>query len=231
MNRLRGRVTPATVIAMSRRLSKPRDSASWHTATHTCSGRRVTVRHASTALRVPSSISLPESRFGDHLRSGDVFVLLPLSDFLRAVTGYSAWSRVPTRATFLIDDPNLHWRTYGYVRFQELAEAASAHGYHVTFATVPLDSWFAWPSVARLFRANDPSLSLAAHGVYHLHEELAAPEELDDAVRALWGAAARLDRFERRFGVPVGRVMIPPHGWSTLGCPCRSPCNALRGSL
>jgi hypothetical protein len=35
-------------------------------------------------------------------------------------------------------------------------------------------------------------------------------------VRALWGAAARLDRFERRFGVPVGRVMIPPHGWSTL---------------
>lgn len=158
----------------------------------------------------------PGESLRDHLRSGDVFGLLPLFDFLRAVTGYSAWSRVPTRATFLIDDPNLHWRTYGYVRFQELAEAASAHGYHVTFATVPLDSWFAWPSVARLFRANDPSLSLAAHGVYHLHEELAAPEELDDAVRALWGAAARLDRFERRFGVPVGRVMIPPHGWSTL---------------
>jgi hypothetical protein len=152
----------------------------------------------------------------DHLRSGNVFGLLPLFDFLRAVSGYRTWSRMPTRATFLIDDPNLHWRTYGYVRFQELAEAASAQGYHVTFATVPLDSWFAWPSVARLFRANDPRLSLAAHGVYHLHEELADPRELERAARALAGAAARLDRFERRFGVPVGRVMIPPHGWSRL---------------
>ena len=134
-------------------------------------------------------------------------------DFLRAVCGYSTWSRAPTRATFLIDDPNLHWRTYGFVRFRELAQAATAHGYHVTFATVPLDSWFAWPSVAGLFRANDPSLSLTAHGVYHLHEELAARADFE---RAASGAAIRLDRFERRFGVPVGRVMIPPHGWSRL---------------
>lgn len=165
-------------------------------------------RAACSVIDLPPGESLR-----DHLRSGDVLGLLPLFDFLRAVSGYGTWARGPTRATFLIDDPNLHWRTYGYVRFEELARAASAQGYHVTFATVPLDSWFAWPSVAGLFRADNPSLSLAAHGVYHLHQELAARADLSGAVS---GAAVRLDRFERRFGVPIGRVMIPPHGWSRL---------------
>jgi hypothetical protein len=151
----------------------------------------------------------------DRLRGGELLGLLPLFEFLRTLTDYHRWSPAPLRATFLIDDPNLHWRAYGYVRFPELAEAASVHGYHVTFATVPVDCWFALPSAVRLFRTSD-RLSLTAHGVYHLYEELAVPRDPAAAVDWLAAGVARLERFQSRFGLPVDRVMVPPHGASSL---------------
>ena len=151
----------------------------------------------------------------DHLRAGRYLRLLPLVDFLREVTGYGRRGR-PLRATFIIDDPNLHWSSYGYVGFRSLAAHARATGYHVTFATVPLDCWFAWPGAARIFRANDDVLSLTSHGVYHLHAELGAGCSGPASAQLLDQAAARLERFARRSGVPVSRVMVPPHNLAAL---------------
>lgn len=151
----------------------------------------------------------------DHLRAGKYLQLLPLLEFLREVTGYERRD-APIRATFIIDDPNLHWRSYGYVGFRSLAVHARANGYHVTFATVPLDCWFAWPGAARIFRASGDVLSLTSHGAYHLRGELVAGCSGRASSRLFEDAAARLDRFGRRWGVPVSRVMVPPHGLSAL---------------
>ncbi len=93
---------------------------------------------------------------------------------------------------------------------------AHANRYHVAFATVPLDCWFAWPGAARIFRANRDVLSLTSHGAYHLYSELATESSGTMSAQLFEDAAARLDRFARRWGVPVSRVMVPPHGRSAL---------------
>jgi hypothetical protein len=157
----------------------------------------------------------PWESLRDQLRNGRYLRLLPLFDFLRDLTGY----RQPDdylRATFIIDDPNLHWRSYGCIRFDRLAMHAEAHGYHVTFATVPLDCWFAWPGAVRTFRTGANALSLTSHGAYHGYSELTARQPDGAATRLFEDATARMDRFTRRWGVSIGRVMVPPHSASAL---------------
>ena len=183
-------------------------------------GDRLLWQTSSTAPRVdrvavsPTELESGES-VRDHLRAGRYLQLLPLFDFLREITGHGRRDG-QVRATLIIDDPNLHWRSYGYVGFRSLAAHARANGYHVTFATVPLDCWFAWPGAARIFRANGDVLSLTSHGAYHLHAELVAGSSGRVSSQLFEDAAARLDRFARRWGVPVSRVMVPPHGMSAL---------------
>lgn len=182
-------------------------------------GDRVVWRTTSRAPRVDNVVASPAElepggSVRDQLRGGRYLQLLPLFDFLRALTGHRRPDG-PVRATFIIDDPNLHWISYGYVGFRSLAAHARANRYHVTLATVPLDCWFAWPSAARIFRTNSDVMSLTSHGVYHLQAELAAGGS--SCVSSQMGeAAARLDRFAHRCGVPVGRVMVPPHNESAL---------------
>ncbi len=183
-------------------------------------GGRPLWQTSTTAPRVdrvamsPAELKSGES-VRDHLRAGRYFQLLPLFDFLRGITG-DRHGDGPVRATFIIDDPNLHWRSYGYVGFRSLAAHARTNGYHVTFATVPLDCWFAWPGAARIFRANGDVLSLTSHGAYHLRSELVAECSGRLSSQLFDDATARLDRFARRCGVPVSRVMVPPHSMSAL---------------
>jgi len=37
----------------------------------------------------------------------------------------------PLRACFVIDDPNLHWPSYGHLDYRRMAEHARRGGYHV----------------------------------------------------------------------------------------------------
>jgi hypothetical protein len=112
----------------------------------------------------------------------------------------------------IIDDPNLHWPTYGYVRFAELARHATAHGYHAAMATIPLDLWYANPRAVRVFRESPAQLSLVVHGNDHTRSELAQPRGLPDAVKVASRALERVRRFEDKTGLHVARVMVPPHG-------------------
>lgn len=154
---------------------------------------------------------LPEGhRLKDHLRAGDHLSLLPLVHFLREVTGYAASPQLRVRATFVIDDPNLHWPSYGYVSFDRLARQAEGHGYHVAIAMPAIDGRFAHPdSVATI--ASSPSLSLLVHGNDHLKQELARPLSSGQAQAVVAQALRRTARFERRYGLAVERVMVPPH--------------------
>ncbi len=148
----------------------------------------------------------------DHFNRRRWLRLLPFFHFLKQLTSSDAWRPPPLRACFMFDDPNLHWPTYGFLDLRKLARHARELNYHVSFAMVPLDAWFVNPRVGPLFRENRASLSLCMHGNDHAHAELGAPLGVDDFTKLLAQGLKRIDRFEKRSGVSVSRVMVPPYG-------------------
>ncbi len=141
------------------------------------------------------------------LRGERSLALLPLLELLRRLDD-DGWQPPPPQAAFLLDDPNLHWPSYGFVKLGELADHGDRHGYHLALAMVPLDAWFAHPAAARLLRERD-SLSLLVHGNDHLAQELGRADS--EALPLATQAQRRIGAFERRTGVAVSRVMAPPH--------------------
>ena len=98
--------------------------------------------------------------------------LVALVQFLRAASADVAYTPPPLRAAFLFDDPNLRWRTYGYIDYAELLRDTEEHGYHASMAMVPLDNRFAHAETIDLFRRNPDRLSLVFHGNDHVSREL-----------------------------------------------------------
>lgn len=152
-----------------------------------------------------------ESLF-QHFHGRQFLRLLPLILFLRALADDKRWERPPLRACFTLDDPNLHWRTYGFVDYSNIAVHAERQNYHVSFAMIPLDTWFEHKSTVALFRKHPKQLSLLIHGNDHIARELARPDEDDKISAKLHQALNRMLAFERRTNVEVSRVMAPPHG-------------------
>jgi len=148
----------------------------------------------------------------DHLRAGRFMQLLPLVHFLGHVLGPTGWSLPPLRASFVIDDPNLHWPSYGFINYPELVAHAVRHSYHVGLATVPLDGWRADRRVTSLLSQNASVLSLSMHGNDHVSRELGRLNTDDAALPSIAQALRRVASLERRSGLSVDRVMAPPHG-------------------
>jgi hypothetical protein len=163
-----------------------------------------------------SGFAVPEVGAGEDLKDvvkGERFLeMLPLLHWLGEVSGSAPVKGPPLRACFIFDDPNLHSRRYGFVDFQEVAAHAARENYHVTFATIPLDAWFASSVAARIFQTNVKRLSLCVHGNDHLRHELARDYSKTERNRLLRQAIRRIERLERNAGVQVCRVMVPPHG-------------------
>jgi hypothetical protein len=140
--------------------------------------------------------------------------LLPLLQFARELSG---WENPPVRACFMFDDPNLHWPTYGYVNYREMAEHAASHHYHASFATVPVDGWYVHQPTARTFRDNPGQLSLLVHGNDHTHYELHRQTSRNAQTALAAQALRRIARLERQAGIPIARVMAAPHGACSEG--------------
>ena len=161
------------------------------------------------AAPAPRELDLQEtlrSRFSP----GRFIDLLPLLSFVsRHAQSYAP--PVQT-AAFVLDDPNLHAMRYGFVHFDQLAREAQRDGYHVAFATIPLDLWWANRKAVRLFRERSDRLSLLMHGNDHTFCELDHKQTEPQRTAMLAQALGRVDRFERRYQIPVARVMAPPHG-------------------
>ncbi len=136
--------------------------------------------------------------------------LLPIVELLRALTAPNGWRPPPLRATFLLDDPNLHWRSYGYLSLPAVAEHADRHGYHLALAMVPLDARLNHPAAVSLLQRHR-SLSLLVHGNDHFGGELGCEVTEREALTVAAQAQRRIAAFERRTGVAVSRVMVPPH--------------------
>jgi hypothetical protein len=188
-----------------------------------------------------SALALPEIPSEGNLHdvlNGDRFLeMLPVIHFLRTVTGYYQWQRPPVRAQFMFDDPNLHWPTYGLVKYGELASRAERENYHVSFATVPLDAWFTHGGAAEIFRINPERLSLCVHGNDHTKRELAQNYTQEGRIGLLRQAIRRIETLERRAGIGISKVMVPPHGACAhemlaemVGCGFESACIS-HGSL
>jgi hypothetical protein len=147
----------------------------------------------------------------ERLKAGRFVALVPLLHLLRAVCHEHDREQPPLRASFVIDDPNLHRPSYGYLDYARLIAHARDHGYHVGLAMVPLDGWLINRRAAAMVRENPAALSLLMHGNNHLADELGRARNDHDAEVTLAQALRRTAAFERRSGLPVGRVMVPPH--------------------
>ena len=155
----------------------------------------------------------PGEALRERLRPGRCLALLALAHFLAQLTAplRPPAPPPPLRAAFLIDDPNLHLPRYGHIDYAQLLRSAREHGYHVAVAMVPLDARFAHPRAVRIFREGAAHLSLCIHGNDHDGAELGRIHSERQAVAVVAQALRRSAAFERRTGIAVDRVMVPPH--------------------
>ena len=193
-----------------------------------CRGRPVWVASSSQdEQHFRSAFPLPtlsfEQGLHDVLNGNRFWELVPLLHWLRQIDRAAALTLPALRACFVFDDPNLHWRKYGFVDFQEIANRASKHNYHVAFATIPLDAWFSHRGTAGIFKANVDRLSLCIHGNNHTKAELARPTSEGNRFSMLIQARRRIEELERKTGLGVSRVMIPPHGACVRKTPAALP--------
>jgi hypothetical protein len=187
-------------------------SAQRDTVLASCAGEIVwtTGGDVDRAVLAPDELGSSDS-LRHALVPGRWLSLLPLVQFLRRVTSEVGWEFPPTRATFIVDDPNLHWWSYGFVDFRRIADDAREKGYHLAVATVPLDAWLVHPGVARVFRERREELSLLLHGNDHTRGELERPRTTEDATVVVAEALRRIHALERRAQVTVSRLMVAPH--------------------
>ena len=166
--------------------------------------------HFRSALPLPTVTA--DTCFNE-LFNGERFLeMLPLIHFLRQISGPELFNRPPLRATYIIDDPNLHWPRYGFVDYRRIAERAKKENYHVSFATIPLDTWLTNAATARTFRENARWISLLVHGNNHAKEELARRYSRASCTALLQQAISRIEHLEHKAQLSVSRVMVPPHG-------------------
>jgi hypothetical protein len=163
-------------------------------------------------LAVPPPEKSHSDCLADHFSRERFIGLLPLLHFLRDLTQELAWVRPPLRACLMFDDPNLHWGSYGFVNFKAISEHARQHHYHVAFATIPFDAWGSSQAVVSLFLGHPRELSLLIHGNNHTHCEFGEGTSEAEQRQLVAQALRRMDRFEKKAGVSISRVMAAPHG-------------------
>jgi hypothetical protein len=147
----------------------------------------------------------------DHLSAGRFWSLLPLAHFLKRQTFGPDRRSGPHAACLVIDDPNVRFPSYRYLRFRELGRDAREHGYHVAVATIPLDLLLPGKRGLQAFREYAKELSLVAHGSDHRRRELERSRDAAHADRIIGTAESRIRKFEESSGVRIERVMCPPH--------------------
>lgn len=156
---------------------------------------------------------IPEGEpFSRWFKGHNFIELLPLVDFLRNITGLSEYRGPRQTACIMIDDPNLHFSRYGFIKFNQIAEHAKSNDYHMAFATIPIDLYHASKEAAQVFRNSPERLSLLIHGNNHLSNELGRDQDHQARISLISHALARVHKFEKNTGLSISRVMAAPHG-------------------
>jgi hypothetical protein len=210
--RLRGAALPDARLGAAIRSGARIEVADGAVVLANCLGEPTWTRgdRLETALIAPDELGAEEA-LRERLCLSRSAALLPLVHFLRQLTAPIGWQPPTPRASIVFDDPNLHWPSYGFVKLGELSEHARAHGYHASLATVPLDTWFAHPAAVRALKESAGAISLSVHGNDHNGGELGRQLTEADGLALAAQALRRIGAFERRTGIAVDRVMVPPH--------------------
>ena len=161
----------------------------------------------------------------EHLCPGSVSHILPLFHFVREAAGEGNWDSGPRQACFIIDDPSLYRPSYGCLHFDQLATHATEHGYHVSIATIPLDTWWVHQTVRSLLRDNAKQMSLVIHGNNHTYLEMWRNGSNGHYLSELAQALRRVSRFEKQHGLRFSRVFEAPHG--VIACEVFGPLVSL----
>lgn len=170
-------------------------------------------RGPATVHRVRSSMpELGPSQALRDLLDANALALVAMIHFLRLVSADRRYEPPPLRAAILFDDPNLRWRTYGFIDYRQLLRHADEHDYHAAMAMIPLDGLGQHRATVDLFKARPDRLSLVMHGNNHVSGELMRPAGDPAALAVAAQAMRRAARFEARYGLRMDRVMTPPHG-------------------
>jgi len=148
----------------------------------------------------------------DHLNGKSFAALLPVFDFVRRIARGDPPPDIPLRACLIVDDPNLHWPSYGWVDYARLVSFQRECPSHFAMAMVPLDGWRIDRRAARLFREHPQALSLLVHGAMHGSNEFAGDRRPAALGRLLAYASARVRAAETAAGVSIARILAPPHG-------------------
>lgn len=171
---------------------------------------------SAAGLTHATALRLPHMLLGEDVglaAAGERFIqVLPLFHFIAEMTNRQRLLNPPLRAAFIIDDPNLHWPSYGFADYRAIAASARRERYHVAFATIPLDGWWIHAKTAEIFRAHSDGLSLLIHGNNHARQELAQCYSREAMAGLLQEAVSRIRQLEAKSGLAVSRVMVPPHG-------------------
>ncbi len=168
------------------------------------------VNHYRTTLKLPLLAS--DKVWSEGFHGGRFLELLPLIVWLREIVGEAQFASPQPRACFIIDDPNLHSDRYGFVDYQAIAKHARENNYHVSFATIPLDGWYASRAAVDVFNTNSDQLSLMIHGNNHTYKELGQNYSETQRIGLAQQAISRIKRLEARTKLEISRVMAPPHG-------------------
>jgi len=210
--RLRGSLLPDTRLGAILAEGASLAEAEGANVLASCDGAPTWVRAGALdlALLAPTELN-PEEALRDRLCDGRSAALLPLVAFLRELTAATRWQPPPARACLLFDDPNLHRPSYGFLDLAELAVHAREHGYHAALAMVPLDAWLASAGAKRALGDAAGAISLLVHGNDHNGGELGRQESEAEGLGLAAQALRRIAAFERRSGIAVDRVMVPPH--------------------
>jgi hypothetical protein len=141
--------------------------------------------------------------------------VIPLLVFLRNCFGTSCWHGPESTARIVIDDPLLVNR-YGFLDFIALLSSMRRGGYGTSIAFIPWNyRRTSRRTVSTLF-GSDANLSICVHGCDHTNKEFDTSDQA--ALQHLAGLALRrMERHEKRAGVPFERVMVFPQGRFSSG--------------
>jgi hypothetical protein len=172
----------------------------------------VSAERARTSLVGVAPAELgPGEALRERLTPGRCLALLALTHFIRRLLEDPRLDEPSLQAAFVLDDPNLHWPSYGHVGYEQLSRHACEHGYHVAVAMVPLDGWLAHPRAVRIFKRAPEQLSICVHGNDHDGPELGRVSSEQEGTALARQALERARAFQQRTGIAIDRVMVPPH--------------------
>lgn len=133
---------------------------------------------------------------------------IPAIIFLRTGFGDRCWHNPHVGAGIVIDDPLLK-RTYGFIKFPDLLGSARRHGFRVTLAFIPWNSWRSSAKHVRLFLDHRDCFDICAHGCDHTNNEYGT-EDYDVMLAKNVIAAERMERHRRRTGLSCEALMVCP---------------------